>query len=157
MTSELSLSPEDVNDILAILDGTAYSHIDIGTTRFRLRVAREGKGWTQSWDWAANDAAAPQERPAAAPAMPPEAAVPEGLVAVRAPLPGTFYRAPQPGAAPFVQPGDAVEPDTTLGIIETMKLMNQVAAGCRGTIEAIQAVNGSMVDAQALLILIRPA
>jgi biotin carboxyl carrier protein len=86
-----------------------------------------------------------------------ETVLPEGLVAIRAPSPGTFYRSPQPGAAPFVKEGDRVEPDTTVGIIETMKLMSQVAAGCIGTVENIRVESGSMVDATAVLILIRPA
>ena len=52
----------------------------------------------------------------------------EGLVAVRAPLPGTFYRAPRPGAAPFVEVGSRVGADTVVGIVETMKLFNSVTA-----------------------------
>jgi acetyl-CoA carboxylase biotin carboxyl carrier protein len=60
-----------------------------------------------------------------------------GLVAVRAPLPGTFYRAPRPGAAPFVEVGSRVRPDTVVGIVETMKLMNSVHAGADGTVAEI--------------------
>ena len=57
-----------------------------------------------------------------------------GLVAVRAPLPGTFYRAPRPGAAPFVEVGSRVSAETVIGIVETMKLMNSVPAGVAGTV-----------------------
>jgi acetyl-CoA carboxylase biotin carboxyl carrier protein len=60
-----------------------------------------------------------------------------GLVAVRAPLPGTFYRAPRPGAAPFVEVGSRVGADTVVGIVETMKLMNSVTAGVGGTVAEI--------------------
>jgi biotin carboxyl carrier protein len=155
MTPELPLTPEDVNEIVAILDGSAYTHIDISTSRFRLRVAREGGGWTQSWDWLA-EGTAPKAVDTVA-MQSAETVLPEGLVAIRAPSPGTFYRSPQPGAAPFVKEGDRVEPDTTVGIIETMKLMSQVAAGCIGTVENIRVESGSMVDATAVLILIRPA
>ena len=56
------------------------------------------------------------------------------LVEVRAPLPGTFYRAPRPGAAPFVEVGSRVSADTVIGIVETMKLMNSVPAGVAGTV-----------------------
>lgn len=155
MTAELPLTPEDVNDIVAILDGSTYSQIDISTARFRLRVARDGAGWTQSWDWTA-EGSSPKAVEAVA-AQPVAADVPEGLTAIRAPLPGTFYRSPQPGAAPFVKEGDTVETHTTVAIIETMKLMTQVAAGCSGTVESIRIESGSMVDANAVLILVRPA
>jgi acetyl-CoA carboxylase biotin carboxyl carrier protein len=59
------------------------------------------------------------------------------LVAVRAPLPGTFYRAPRPGAAPFVEVGSRVSAEDVVGIVETMKLMNSVTAGVDGTVAEI--------------------
>jgi acetyl-CoA carboxylase biotin carboxyl carrier protein len=61
----------------------------------------------------------------------------DGLSTVHAPLLGTFYRAPRPGAPPFVEVGSHVEADTVVGIIETMKLMNSVCAGVRGTVAEI--------------------
>ena len=65
------------------------------------------------------------------------------LVEVRAPLLGTFYRAPKPGAPPFVEVGASVEPDTIIGIIEVMKLMNTVRAGARGRVREIRARDGN--------------
>ena len=64
---------------------------------------------------------------------------------------GTFYRAPKPGAAPFVEVGSQVESETVVGIIETMKLMNSVYAGVSGTVIEICAANGELVDAQRVL------
>jgi acetyl-CoA carboxylase biotin carboxyl carrier protein len=84
-------------------------------------------------------------------------AVPEGLVAIAAPLPGTFYRAPQPGAPPFVEVGARVEPDTVIGIIETMKLMNPVHAGVTGNIATILTDNATMIESGAALMHVRPA
>jgi acetyl-CoA carboxylase biotin carboxyl carrier protein len=149
---DLPLTPDDVAEIVAILDGGAYDRLDISTGRFRLRVRREGEGWTQEWDWGGGD-------PSPAVAI-DAAAVPveedgDGL-AIRAPLPGTFYRAPQPGAPPFVEPGDAVGPDTVIGIIETMKLMNPVLAGATGRIGVVLVDNAQAVDAQAVLMRIEP-
>jgi acetyl-CoA carboxylase biotin carboxyl carrier protein len=60
-----------------------------------------------------------------------------GLTEVRAPLPGTFYRAPRPGAEPFVEVGSRVGEDTVVGIVETMKLFNPVHAGTRGRVAEI--------------------
>lgn len=78
------------------------------------------------------------------------------LVAVAAPLPGTFYRAPRPGAAPFVEVGDAVSEDTVVAIVETMKMMNSVPAGAHGRIAEIRPANAEPVAQGATLMLIEP-
>jgi acetyl-CoA carboxylase biotin carboxyl carrier protein len=65
---------------------------------------------------------------------------------IAAPLVGTFYRAPEPGAAPFVEVGDHVEPGQTVGIVEAMKLMNPVTAETAGRIGAIYVGNGEPVE-----------
>ncbi len=147
---DLSLTPDDVAEIAAILDGTAYDRIDITTARFRLRVARDGQGMTQDWsladDTLPGTAAVATQAPAA-----------ETGLCVHAPLPGTFYRAPAPGAPPFVEPGATVSPDTVVGIIETMKLMNPVHAGVHGVIDAILVDNATMIaKGEALMRLTEP-
>jgi acetyl-CoA carboxylase biotin carboxyl carrier protein len=81
--------------------------------------------------------------------------VDESLVAVRAPLPGTFYRAPRPGAAPFVEVGSRVGADTVVGIVETMKLFNSVTAGAAGTVAEICLDNAEFADRGATLLRIR--
>ncbi len=152
MSADLPLTPEDVAEIVAMLDGSGYDHLDIATGRFRLRVRREGEGWTQEWDWSAGEPS--QQQPIDAATSPPEE---EGDgIAVRASLPGTFYRAPQPGAAPFVEPGSTVGPETVVGIVETMKLMNPVHAGASGIVAAILVDNTQAVDEQAVLMRIEP-
>jgi biotin carboxyl carrier protein len=78
-----------------------------------------------------------------------------GLVAVRAPLPGTFYRAPRPGAAPFVEVGSRVDPHTVVGIMETMKLMNSVTAGVAGAVAEICLGNAEFAAHGATLLRIR--
>ena len=85
----------------------------------------------------------------------PDAPVPDGLRAVRTPLPGTFYRAPMPGAPPFVEVGSRVEPDTVVGIVETMKLMNSVCAGARGTVAEILLANAQFAERDTALMWIR--
>jgi len=79
-----------------------------------------------------------------------------GLVAVPAPLPGTFYRAPRPGAAPFVEVGDEVAENTVVAIVETMKLMNSVHAGTRGRVAEICLDNGELAVQGATLMWIEP-
>jgi acetyl-CoA carboxylase biotin carboxyl carrier protein len=68
---------------------------------------------------------------------------------------GTFYRAPKPGAPPFVEVGAQVSEDTIVGIIEVMKLMNTVRAGMRGTVTDILAVDGALVEFGETLMRVR--
>ena len=88
--------------------------------------------------------------------MPGSAADADGFAAVVAPLPGTFYRAPRPGAPPFVSEGDAVGADTVVAIIETMKLMNSVPAGTPGRVARICLGNGEFAPLGTTLVLIEP-
>ena len=76
---------------------------------------------------------------------------------VAAPLLGTFYRAPKPGAPPFVELGTEVEEDTVVGIIEVMKLMNTVRAGARGTVTEFLVADGALAEYGATLLRVRKA
>jgi acetyl-CoA carboxylase biotin carboxyl carrier protein len=82
--------------------------------------------------------------------------VSENLHAVKAPMVGTFYRAPAPGQPPFVEAGQAVEPDTIVCIIEVMKLMNSIEAGVRGIVREIHAANATAIEFGEVLMTIEP-
>ncbi len=104
---------------------------------------------------------APREADAAKPAKgaapgPAEAAILEGLMAIRSPMVGTFYRAPNPTAPPFVETGSRVAPRQVVCIVEAMKLMNEIEADSSGTIERILAENGKPVEYNQPLFLVRP-
>jgi acetyl-CoA carboxylase biotin carboxyl carrier protein len=86
--------------------------------------------------------------PGAAPAPPPPS---DGVVRVEAPMVGVFYRAPQPGAAPFVEEGDTVAPGQTLCILEAMKLMNEIKADAAGVVRSIHVGNAEPVEFGQLL------
>lgn len=170
----MDLTNEDVADILALLDSLPYGSLDVETPRFRLTLRRApGGGWTEESQVLTEPTVvtpATDGTPAAAPDSPAgrsEAAEPggpaerpageaNGLAAVAAPLPGTFYRAPRPGADPFVQVGDTVSPDTVVAIIETMKLMNSVPAGTAGRVSRVCLENGEFAPAGSTLLLIEP-
>jgi acetyl-CoA carboxylase biotin carboxyl carrier protein len=77
--------------------------------------------------------------------------------AIKAPLVGTFYRASQPGAPPFVNEGDTVDAGQTVGIVEAMKLMNQVTADVAGKVAQIVAEDGQWVEFEQTLMVIEPA
>jgi len=76
---------------------------------------------------------------------------------IKAPLVGTFYRSSQPGAPPFVNEGDTVDAGQTVGIVEAMKLMNQVQADQAGKVSKILAVDGDWVEFEQTLMLLEPA
>src|SRR5438132_2634126 len=81
---------------------------------------------------------------------------PNGIVRVEAPMVGTFYRAPQPGAAPFVEEGQPVGAGQTLCILEAMKLMNEVKADVEGIVRAIHVENAQPVEFGQLLFELEP-
>ena len=80
----------------------------------------------------------------------------ENLHAITSPIVGTFYRAPAPDAKPYVEVGDHVEEETVVCIVEAMKVMNELKAGCRGTIVKILAENAQTVEYGQTLFLVRP-
>ncbi|MBP1475317.1 acetyl-CoA carboxylase biotin carboxyl carrier protein [Frateuria sp. MAH-13] len=88
---------------------------------------------------------APAAAPVAADAAPAANALPEGHV-VKAPMVGTFYASATPGAAAFVKVGQQVKAGETLGIIEAMKMFNQIEADVAGTVQAILIENGQPVE-----------
>ena len=157
----MDLTNDDVAEILALLDSLPYDELDLQTPRFRLTLRRGPGGWTEESQVLADPvAAAPAPNGSAtAPATASQPATSDraGMVAVAAPLPGTFYRAPRPGAAPFVEVGDEVAEDTVVAIVETMKLMNSVHAGIRGRVAEICLDNAELAAQGVTLMWIEPA
>ena len=96
--------------------------------------------------------------PAAAEAtpLPEEPPVPHGLVAIAAPMVGTFYRCSEPGADPFVEVGARVEADTTVGLVEVMKVFTSVPAGTKGIIAEIKVANAQFVEKGAARFYLTP-
>jgi len=164
----VDLTSDDVQDILQLLDGLPFGEMHLRTASFSLWLRRTADGeWTQEMQVLSEPALTPAASAAEAAGTPggaetprpaggaPDAPVPDGLRAVRASLPGTFYRAPMPGAPPFVEVGSRVEPDTVVGIVETMKLMNSVCAGARGTVAEILLANAQFAERDTALMWIR--
>ena len=152
----MSLTARDIAEIARLLDESQFASLDLTMGEFRLRIRRDGGGWsggspsgTADYE-AASAEAAPAPVPAAASGGPAE-----GETDVRAPLLGNFYSAPRPGEEPFVKPGDRVSEDTTIGIIEVMKLMNPIRAGVSGTVVAVLAENGKAVEEGQPLVRVR--
>lgn len=104
---------------------------------------------------APGSAPAPNAAESAAPATDPRAAG-DGLRRVCAPMIGTFYHAPEPGAPPFVAVGDLVAPGEQIGILEVMKMMSAVKADVAGTVREILVPDGGPVEFQQPLIAVEP-
>ena len=157
----MELSQDDISEIQRLLESSPYAELTIETPRQRMILRRAADGaWTQETETLSE----PQfvspignESVAASAGVPREGTTVDGLVNVYPPLPGTFYRAPKPGAEPFVQVGSSVDADSVVGIIETMKLMNPARAGVAGTIAEICAANGELLEDGQVLMRVRPA
>ncbi len=135
------IDEEAIRSLAEVLNDTGLSEIEVEQKGLRIRVAR-----TLS---ATVSAPAPMSiEPAAAPkpAADPDADLATHPGAVTSPMVGTAYRAPEPGAAPFVEVGSTVERGQTLMIVEAMKTMNHIPAPRAGTVTAILVENGQPVE-----------
>jgi acetyl-CoA carboxylase biotin carboxyl carrier protein len=157
----MPLSDDDVREILRIIDESELDELKIETEGFRLHVR---KGSAAGEDAGPANARSgdvlhrtPPERALTTPASAPSpAAESDGLETIASPMLGTFYAAEAPGAAPFVDVGAQVGPDTTVCIIEVMKMMNSVPAGVSGTIAEIVPESGQLVEYGDPLFRVKP-
>ncbi|MGY1803763.1 acetyl-CoA carboxylase biotin carboxyl carrier protein [Blastococcus sp. SYSU D00922] len=155
----MELTPDDVRDVLRVLDSSGLAELHLELADLTLTVRREGAdGWTAEQRVTREPVLEKTPEPVAAePQASTSSRVADGLVAVHPPLLGTFFRAPQPGAPPFVDVGDRVDHETVVGIVETMKMMTPVHAGVSGTVVEFRVGNGEFADADAVLCVVDPA
>lgn len=151
MSNKKSKIDQDlIRELAGLLVETDLSEIEIEQDDLRIRVARH------------LSVTAPVAVPASAPvaAKPAEAAAPEAPDAskhpgaVLSPMVGTAYRAPEPGARPFIDVGDVVAEGAPLLIVEAMKTMNQIPAPRAGTVKAILVEDGQPVEYGEPLVII---
>ena len=159
----MNLTAKDVAEITRLLEGSAFDELHLESDGWKLTIRRgqaAGGEMAASAPAAGPAPAAPFTAAGAASVPDPAAPAPspaDGAALVTAPMLGTFYRAPKPGAAPYVEAGVVVEPETIVGIIEVMKLMNTVRAGLRGTVLEVLARDGSLVEYGEALLRVAPA
>ena len=128
----MALSDDDVREILRIIDESQLDELRIETDGLSLHVVRDGPvPSAEAEQQAQTEPSAPAQR---------------GAHTIESPTIGTFYRGPAPGAAPFVEVGSRVEPDTIVCIIEVMKMMNSIPAGMTGSIAEIHVENAAPVE-----------
>ena len=176
----MDISNEDVLNILKIIDSSSLEELHLEIGDFTLIVRRRGAGVPPHVEraGAAGDGSEAVRPGAPVAAWPEGGAEPVvvqriqeaaqarresparpvhgGEVEVKAPMVGTFYRAPAAGAPPFVEVGGLVTEDDTVCIIEVMKLMNSIRAGCRGRVAEICVDNGAVVKVGQTLIVVEP-
>jgi acetyl-CoA carboxylase biotin carboxyl carrier protein len=152
----VSLTARDVAEITRLLEESNFDELYLELDGLKLSLRRGGAANAQPPIGPApvlSPATAAQSASSSAATI-RSAAVNPDAVNVSAPLLGTFYRAPKPGAAPFVEIGSHVEEDTIIGIIEVMKLMNTVRAGVRGTVIQVLGRDGELVEYGETLMLV---
>ena len=167
----MELSEDDVLQILKLIDESTFDYFQLEVGELKITVSKGepiplpgASAPAAQAPTPARAAAAPQPAPAPAAAAqaqakaaPKTAVIPEGMVPITAPLLGTFYVAPEPGAPPFVQVGATVTEDTTVGLIEVMKVFNSVRAGVKGVVSEVVAQNGQFVEHGETLFLVKPS
>jgi acetyl-CoA carboxylase biotin carboxyl carrier protein len=161
----MELTEDDVLHILKLIDESKFDYFQLEVGELKITVS---KGEPIPLNPApqntsvAPSPAAPAAKPAAPPTPPPTAqaakavALPEGMLPITAPLLGTFYVAPEPGALPFVKVGQQITEDTTVGLIEVMKVFNSVRATVAGTIVEVVVQNGQFVEFGQTLFIVKP-
>jgi len=144
---------ERIRDLVRVVQESGVAEITVEEAGVRVSVRRREEP---------EPAAAPTPAPSAptpddlvAPLLPVEPPT-DGLIRVEAPMVGTFYRAPSPGAPPFVEEGASVANGQTLCILEAMKLMNEIKADLDGIVRRIHVGNGDPVEFGQLLFEIEP-
>jgi acetyl-CoA carboxylase biotin carboxyl carrier protein len=146
---------EEIKELIQLAHETGVAELEVQRGEQRVRIRRAGLD---------RDVVVSAAAPVGMVAAPVVAAAPaplpvdnDKLVTVKSPIVGTFYSAPSPDADPFVKPGDVVSAKTTVCIIESMKLMNEIEAEVAGTVVACLVENGKPVEYGEALFTIRPS
>ena len=162
---------KDIQELLKFINRSTLTDVEIEKKDFRLRVQRKEAdivyaqapmqpAMMQQMPQQVVQQAAPQAAATAAPTASPAAEKPadEGkkLIEFRAPFIGTFYRSSSPDKEPFVSVGDSVSPGKVLGIIEAMKLFNEIESDISGKIVKILVENAQPVEYDQPLFLVEP-
>jgi acetyl-CoA carboxylase biotin carboxyl carrier protein len=147
---------EEIKELISLLKESDINEIEVERGDIRVRVQRFASGPPQQV-YTAAPYAAPAAAPAAThiPAAPAAPAADANLHTIKSPIVGTFYSAASPDSPPFVKPGDSVTSKSTVCIIESMKLMNEIEAEVSGTIVACLVENGKPVEYGEALFTVR--
>jgi oxaloacetate decarboxylase (Na+ extruding) subunit alpha len=135
-----------IREVVRIVQETGIAEIAVEEDGTRVSVRRTEEPDRVAAPMGTDAPAAVSAGPELGLEPPTDAPADDGAIRVEAPMVGTFYRAPQPGAPPFVEEGDAVTAGQTLCILEAMKLMNEIKAEIEGVVRTIHVQNGQPVE-----------
>jgi acetyl-CoA carboxylase biotin carboxyl carrier protein len=169
----LELNPETIKALLDAFDRSDWREMTVTIGKDRLHISRDPSPNGAAPQEPAGAPSEPRALPAPAPEAeragqpepePPAVAMPDSVdgaeavsgSAIESPSVGLFWRAPAPGAPPFVEVGDRVAPGDTVAIVEVMKLMNHVVATAEGVVTAILVENGAAVEFGQALVVVDP-
>ena len=162
----MELSEDDVLHILKLIDESKFDYFQLEVGELKITVSKGDPIPIAGAAQPAPASVAPSPAPAAAKPAPVASApaaqaakpvtVPEGMLSITAPLLGTFYVAPEPGAPPFVKVGQQITEDTTVGLIEVMKVFNSVRSTVKGTIVELVVQNGQFIEFGQTLFIVKP-
>jgi acetyl-CoA carboxylase biotin carboxyl carrier protein len=158
---------KEVRELIKILEKSGLSELEIEEEGRRIRLSKgQPAAAAPAMSYMMNPALeAPAMMPVTMPDQTAQAAVPvseeqaaldEGLITINSPMVGTYYACPAPGEPPFVLPGDTVEADQAVCIVEAMKIMNEVSTKEAGVIEKILVENAEPVEFGQPLFAVRP-
>jgi acetyl-CoA carboxylase biotin carboxyl carrier protein len=161
------IKPQEIEAILETFDNSPWQEMRLKVDGLELFLSKTPGAVAPSvahhpaepLPFAPSHATAPHAlapAPGGANATSAPAHVPDHWIAVRAPNLGTFYRAPKPGAAPYVSVGQAISADTEVCLIEVMKLFTSVPAGVAGTVRKVLVEDAELVEYDQPLFLIEP-
>jgi acetyl-CoA carboxylase biotin carboxyl carrier protein len=150
----VSLTAADVAEIMRLVEQSGFDELTLEFDGIKLRLQRGAAAEVSSESGQQTPAV---DAPKTSALRPAPAAAEPNVRDVASPLLGTFYRAPKPGASPFVEVGAEVEEETIVAIIEVMKLMNTVRAGVRGTVTEILVADGALAEYGETLMRVRKA
>jgi acetyl-CoA carboxylase biotin carboxyl carrier protein len=153
----------DLKDIKAIIDlmkKNSVTEFELEKQDFKIRLKRgsNGGGVVAAYDDAPTMAIAQTSQGIPVSAAVPPASIPaSNEVEIKSPMIGTFYRAPSPESAPYVEVGTEVNPETVVCIIEAMKVMNEIKAEAKGVITQVMVENAKPVEFGQPLFKVRPS
>jgi len=141
---------EEIKQLIALMKRNELTEFELEREGCKIRIKRGPNGGTHADPLPVitiPQGAAPVPTPVSVPVPtpPPPAPAPD-TADIKSPMVGTFYRAPSPDAAPFVEIGTEVHPDTVVCIIEAMKVMNEIKAEVKGVITEILVENAKAVE-----------
>ena len=168
----MDLTENDVLEILSLIEKSDFDFLQLQMGDLKLVVSKGGymgsapvaafsdaqsaAGTAVSSEPAPKAREAERRTQAGEPQPKPKAVVREGTVPINAPMVGTFYITPEPGAPPFVEVGGNIDEDTTVGLIEVMKVFNAIKSGVRGVVEEICVQGGQFVEYGQTIMLVKP-